>query len=108
MGLWVMWGQGSCTACVIVLERDVLHAANLGDSGFMVIRGDQVVYKSPAQQHSFNFPFQLGRGGNGVFSLPTAADVSPAPQPCLVSRPLLYNLSDYFLTFAPCEAAMPL
>lgn len=56
----------------------MLHAANLGDSGFMVIRGDQVVYKSPAQQHSFNFPFQLGRGGPGVFDPPIVANVSTA------------------------------
>lgn len=56
----------------------MLHAANLGDSGFMVIRGDSIVFKSRTQQHSFNFPFQLGRGGNGVFDPPIAADVSPS------------------------------
>ncbi|EIE22738.1 protein serine/threonine phosphatase 2C [Coccomyxa subellipsoidea C-169] len=67
---------GSCTACVVVLEGNMLHAANLGDSGFMVIRGDSIVFKSRTQQHSFNFPYQLGRGGNGVFDPPIAADLS--------------------------------
>ena len=71
--------QGSCTACVVVLEGNMLHAANLGDSGFMVIRGDSIVFKSRTQQHSFNFPYQLGRGGNGVFDPPIAADVRLSP-----------------------------
>ncbi|BDA45683.1 probable protein phosphatase 2C BIPP2C1 [Coccomyxa sp. Obi] len=70
---------GSCTACVVVLEGNMLHAANLGDSGFMVIRGDEVVYKSRAQQHSFNYPFQLGRGGPGVFDPPTVANCTSVP-----------------------------
>jgi serine/threonine protein phosphatase PrpC len=28
----------------------------------MVIRGDEIVYRSKEQQHSFNFPYQLGTG----------------------------------------------
>ena len=34
--------------------------ANLGDSGFMVVRGDEVLHRSIAQQSGFNVPFQLG------------------------------------------------
>lgn len=52
--------QGSSTACVVVFEKDTLHAANLGDSGFVVVRDEDVAFKSPAQQHGFNFPYQLG------------------------------------------------
>lgn len=79
----------------------MLHAANLGDSGFMVIRGDQVVYKSPAQQHSFNFPFQLGRGGPGVFDPPIVANVSPAYLHLDWSADLgLSTLTDSMLHFA--------
>ena len=37
-----------------------LHASNLGDSGFMVVRGGEVAFMSPQQQHDFNFPYQLG------------------------------------------------
>eukprot|EP00884_Botryococcus_braunii_P001554 jgi/Botrbrau1/1139/Bobra.0162s0030.1 len=55
---------GSATACVIVLDRENLQAANLGDSGFLVVRGSQVVFRSPPQQHDFNFPFQLGAPGS--------------------------------------------
>uniref|UniRef100_A0A8C3MSC9 Protein phosphatase n=1 Tax=Geospiza parvula TaxID=87175 RepID=A0A8C3MSC9_GEOPR len=41
---------GSSTACIVVLDRSShrLHTANLGDSGFLVVR-----------QHYFNTPFQL-------------------------------------------------
>ncbi|KAI5682765.1 hypothetical protein M9H77_03993 [Catharanthus roseus] len=55
--------KGSSTACIITLNGDnSLNAANLGDSGFMVIRQGRVVYQSPSQQHSFNCPYQIGNG----------------------------------------------
>lgn len=53
--------QGSSTACILKLKHDQLHGTNVGDSGFMVVRGSDVSFQSPHQQHSFNFPFQLGR-----------------------------------------------
>lgn len=63
--LWAAYKQtqiaGSCTACLVKVKRDQLHATNVGDSGFLVIRGSTVVFQSPLQQHSFNFPYQLGR-----------------------------------------------
>ena len=37
----------------------MLHSANLGDSGFLVIRKGEVVHKSSEQQHYFNTPYQL-------------------------------------------------
>ncbi|XP_043694092.1 probable protein phosphatase 2C 55 [Telopea speciosissima] len=52
---------GSSTACIVALTDDnFLHSANVGDSGFMVIRGDNIIYKSEAQQYRFNCPLQLG------------------------------------------------
>ncbi|KAL8045056.1 hypothetical protein ABFX02_08G087700 [Erythranthe guttata] len=58
--------MGSSTACIISFAaapatgKMILRAANVGDSGFMVIRGGGgTVYRSPVQQHSFNFPYQL-------------------------------------------------
>jgi protein phosphatase PTC7 len=52
---------GSSTACIVVLDRSShrLHTANLGDSGFLVVRGGEVVHRSDEQQHYFNTPFQL-------------------------------------------------
>ncbi|KAI3472243.1 hypothetical protein Pfo_029731 [Paulownia fortunei] len=52
--------QGSSTACIISLAGDLLRAANLGDSGFLVIRGGKTLYRSPVQQYSFNVPYQMG------------------------------------------------
>jgi serine/threonine protein phosphatase PrpC len=53
---------GSCTACVVLLRSNELRIANLGDCGVMVIRDNDCVFRSEEQQHSFNFPFQLGTG----------------------------------------------
>ena len=44
----------------MTIEGTSLKAANVGDSGFMVMRKDKVVMRSPAQQHQFNFPYQIG------------------------------------------------
>jgi protein phosphatase PTC7 len=54
--------QGSSTCCILALDGMHLSAANLGDSGFMVIRGLEIVYRTKEQQHSFNFPYQIGTG----------------------------------------------
>lgn len=54
--------QGSATCCIVLLDGFCLRTANLGDSGFMVVRGTDVVFRSKEQQHSFNFPYQLGTG----------------------------------------------
>lgn len=52
---------GSCTACVVALHREenTIYTANLGDSGFLLIRGGEVIHRSEEQQHYFNTPFQL-------------------------------------------------
>ncbi|XP_060522581.1 protein phosphatase PTC7 homolog [Cylas formicarius] len=52
---------GSSTACVVLLNREnsTLYTANIGDSGYMVVRRGKVVRRSEEQQHYFNTPFQL-------------------------------------------------
>ncbi|CAH8336539.1 unnamed protein product [Eruca vesicaria subsp. sativa] len=57
--------QGSSTACIIALTDKGLHAINLGDSGFTVVRDGTTVFQSPVQQHGFNFTYQLGSGNSG-------------------------------------------
>ncbi|PIN01854.1 Serine/threonine protein phosphatase [Handroanthus impetiginosus] len=54
--------QGSSTACIIALKDKDLHAINLGDSGFIVIREGSTIFESPAQQYSFNYTYQLECG----------------------------------------------
>ena len=53
--------SGSSTACVIVLNKETssICSANIGDSGFVVVRKGEVVHRSSEQQHYFNTPFQL-------------------------------------------------
>ncbi|KAL8467663.1 hypothetical protein ACS0TY_031057 [Phlomoides rotata] len=53
--------DGSSTACIITLSGDKLVAANVGDSGFVVVRDGGVRYVSKRQQRGFNHPFQLGK-----------------------------------------------
>ena len=44
---------------VLDKKSQTLHSANLGDSGFLVIRQGSVVHHSSEQQHYFNTPYQL-------------------------------------------------
>ncbi|XP_030563283.1 protein phosphatase PTC7 homolog isoform X1 [Drosophila novamexicana] len=71
---------GSCTACVLTLHRDsgILYAANIGDSGLLVIRNGAIVCRSLEQQHHFNTPYQLavpppGQGLNVLTDGPECA-----------------------------------
>jgi len=52
---------GSSTACLLTLNASsgMLRAANLGDSGFSIMRSFSVIYKQPVQTHFFNCPKQL-------------------------------------------------
>lgn len=47
----------------------MLTTVNLGDSGYMILRKNSqtsldILYQSKEQQHSFNFPFQVGTNGD--------------------------------------------
>lgn len=52
---------GSSTACIIVFNREsnYLHTANLGDSGFVIVRNNKIIHRSMEQQHYFNSPYQI-------------------------------------------------
>jgi protein phosphatase PTC7 len=56
---------GAATATVLQLKGSVMGVANLGDSGFMVLRRGgkefQIVARSKEQQHGWNYPYQLSR-----------------------------------------------
>ncbi|KAG5583917.1 hypothetical protein H5410_044351 [Solanum commersonii] len=54
--------KGSSTACIVTLksEKSTIVAANVGDSGFFLIRKGKIIYKSPIQQRVFGCPYQLG------------------------------------------------
>ncbi|KAK9108806.1 hypothetical protein Sjap_016866 [Stephania japonica] len=69
--------KGSSTACIIALTSQGLHAINLGDSGFTVIRDGCTIFRSPVQQHAFNMPYQLQSGGDS--DLPSSGQVFTIP-----------------------------
>ena len=55
---------GSSTCCILMLDhtQESIHAANIGDSGFLLLRPNntshRIVLRSREQCHSFNFPYQ--------------------------------------------------
>ncbi|KAF8047017.1 hypothetical protein N665_3258s0002 [Sinapis alba] len=54
--------SGSSTALIAHLSNNELHIANIGDSGFMVIRNRTVLQKSSPMFHHFCFPLHITRG----------------------------------------------
>ena len=72
---------GSSTALVIHvdIDKNELTAANIGDSGFKVIRNfGNLILSSKPQQFDFNFPYQLERHGSRSGNNPTEADIIKA------------------------------
>ncbi|URE27489.1 stage II sporulation protein E [Musa troglodytarum] len=69
--------EGSSTACIVALTDQGIHAVNLGDSGFIVVRDGCTIFRSPVQQHDFNFTYQLE--SNNASDLPSAAQVFSFP-----------------------------
>lgn len=53
---------GSTTALIAILRDDELRIANVGDCGILIIRNNVPIFRTEEQQHSFNFPYQLGTG----------------------------------------------
>ncbi|KAF8097078.1 hypothetical protein N665_0296s0059 [Sinapis alba] len=54
--------SGSSTALIAHLSNNELHIANIGDSGFIVIRNRTVLQKSSPMFHHFCFPWHITRG----------------------------------------------
>ncbi|KAL0872666.1 hypothetical protein Bca101_022371 [Brassica carinata] len=54
--------SGSSTALIAHLSNNELHVANIGDSGFMVIRNRTVLQKSSPMFHHFCFPLHITQG----------------------------------------------
>jgi protein phosphatase PTC7 len=54
--------RGSATALLLTLRANTLRSALVGDSSFALVRDGAIIYRSEEQQHTFNFPYQLGEG----------------------------------------------
>ncbi|KAF7842608.1 putative protein phosphatase 2C 62 isoform X1 [Senna tora] len=53
---------GSTTALVVHFDGQTLHAAVVGDTGFIIIRDGAVFKRSTPAVHDFNLPLQIVRG----------------------------------------------
>jgi protein phosphatase PTC7 len=111
LGLREVSAQGSCTACLVRIDRTdgVLSALNVGDSGFRLFRPKaasrspprdpralRVEAASRSQQHYFNCPLQLGGDGRDRPSHGDAYSLSvlPGDYVVLATDGLLDNLHD--------------
>lgn len=67
--------EGSTTICLIIFNKNdnTVSTANIGDSQFLIIRNNQIIYRSKPQQYEFNFPYQLG---SNAVSKPNDADIA--------------------------------
>ncbi|XP_021751215.1 probable protein phosphatase 2C 62 isoform X2 [Chenopodium quinoa] len=57
---------GAARVLIAHLDKEVLHVANIGDSGFVIIRNGTVVQKSSPMIHEFSFPYAIGLGDDSV------------------------------------------
>lgn len=46
----------------------------------MLVRAGKLVFESPAQQHSFNFPYQIGSKGDPVGSAQVCLSLPGSPE----------------------------
>jgi protein phosphatase PTC7 len=53
-------GTSTFVAAKLRENEAVLDGLNLGDSGYMLVRAKEVVFKTKEQQYKFNHPFQCG------------------------------------------------
>lgn len=88
--------------CVPLLDLDifmlmnslllqVLHASNIGDSGFLVIRNGEVHKKSNPMTYGFNFPLQIEKGDDPL-------KLVQVPCHFLLLLVVLHALCEFFFT----------
>lgn len=61
-------GSSTCVIACLDQDKPELKAVNLGDSGYMILRKNGLdlikLFRTKEQQHQFNFPYQVGTGGD--------------------------------------------
>ncbi|XP_042478778.1 probable protein phosphatase 2C 71 isoform X2 [Macadamia integrifolia] len=58
----VAHSSGSSTVIVAYFDGQALNVANIGDSGFIIIRNGSVFRRSSPMVYEFNFPLQIEKG----------------------------------------------
>lgn len=64
LGMAESQSPGSSTILVALFDGQVLSIANIGDSGFLILRNGVVYKKSFPMYHEFGFPVQIERGAD--------------------------------------------
>ena len=80
---------GSTASLAVINSAGEMEAANLGDSGFLILAPGKVSFRSAVQTHAFNTPYQLSKvparmqaqhsifgGGNHFSETPEQADIT--------------------------------
>ncbi|KAL7119420.1 hypothetical protein ACP275_02G061900 [Erythranthe tilingii] len=62
LGVSETGSAGSSTVLIARFDGQVLHVANIGDSGFIVLRRGDVYKRSSPMHHAFYFPRRIERG----------------------------------------------
>lgn len=61
-------GSSTCVIATLDKQKPQLLTCNLGDSGYMILRKSGLdliqIFRSKEQTHAFNFPYQVGTGGD--------------------------------------------
>ena len=61
-------GSSTCVLAALNKHKPQIITCNLGDSGYILLRKNGLdlvkIFQSKEQQHQFNFPFQVGTGGD--------------------------------------------
>lgn len=94
--------KGSCTATLASLHGERLCVANIGDSGFVVVRGGEIVAQSLPMHHGFDLPFHIGHdaGDEPSCAMEYCVDVQPGDALVLGTDGLFDNLFSGELTAA--------
>ncbi len=81
---------GSVTVIFAIIEENSMIVYQIGDSGMMVIQKERVIFQTDSQQHSFNFPYQVGKDKDGSFH-------GDSPKEGKFYRMSLLNKGDYII-----------
>ncbi|KAJ8633216.1 hypothetical protein MRB53_026552 [Persea americana] len=64
-----------------------IHAVNIGDNSFMMVRKGRTYFHSPVHQHALDWPYQLGSDPNS--DPPSLAVIAGTTYPLRCSRSML-------------------
>ncbi|GJQ08676.1 hypothetical protein GpartN1_g467.t1 [Galdieria partita] len=66
---------GSSTAIVVGICEDRALGVSVGDSGLVIFRDGNLIFKTVEQQHYFNCPYQLGTDSNDTLHMGQKIDI---------------------------------